>query len=140
MSLYSVPAIGGPARKLQDDAGRAAVSPDGTAIAFLRARYPVREVWIMGSGGERPRRVVEGQIGETFWQVGWSQGSERVVVGSNSSGRQLGEPEGRAIYSVARDGAGRQVILSDPLLSQNFRSVLPYRWLPAGRFIFTRVE
>ncbi len=138
MSLYSVPAFGGTPRKLQDDAWRAAVSPDGTAVAFLRARYPVREVWLMGSGGEQPKRIIEGGAGETLWQVGWSPDSDRIIVGS--AGGKIGEESDNAIVSVDRAGATRHVIVSDPRLFQNWRSILPYCWLPGGRFIFTRIE
>jgi eukaryotic-like serine/threonine-protein kinase len=138
MSLYSVPFIGGTPRWIQDDVWRAAVSPDGNAIAFIRARFPIRDVWIMGGSGEQAKRLVQGEAGDTFWQVTWSPDSGRVVYGKNHEIAGVGA--NGSIESVEQNGGARSVILSDPLLFQNWRAILPFFWLPDGRFVYTRIE
>jgi eukaryotic-like serine/threonine-protein kinase len=139
MSLYSVSIFGGSPRWLQDDIWRAAVSPDGTAIAFIRARNPRRDVWVMGSGGEQPRCLITGEADDTFWQVGWSPDSRRVVYGKNRGIAGIGAGR-RSIECADRNGGASSVLVSDPLLFQNWRAVLPFCWLPDNRFIYTRVE
>jgi eukaryotic-like serine/threonine-protein kinase len=138
MSLYSVSIFGGSPRRLQDDIWRSAVSPDGTAIAFIRARNPRRDVWVMGSGGEQPRRLVQGDTGDTFWQVGWSPDSRRVVYGK--SGGIAGVGAATSIECADRNGGASSVLVSDSLLFQNWRAVLPFCWLPDNRLIYTRAE
>jgi len=140
MSLYSVPFIGGPPRWIQDDVWRAAVSPGGDAIAFIRARFPVRDVWIMGSAGEDAKRLLKGDAADTFWQVGWSPDGRRIVYGVDHEVAGGGIGAKTAIESVERNGGVKSVIVSDSRLFQNYRAVLPFCWLPDGRFIYTRVE
>lgn len=137
MDLYSISPLGGTPRKLQDDVWRAAVSPDGSAIAFIHARYPIREVWLMGADGEQPRRLVQGAPGDTFWQVGWSPNNRRILYGKLSRGPTA---PSASIQSVGRDGQTTTTIMSDPLLFQNWRGILPFSWLPKGRFVLARRE
>ncbi|MEX2016060.1 MAG: protein kinase [Candidatus Hydrogenedentales bacterium] len=135
LSLYAVPAFGGTPSKLQDDAWRASVSPDGTTIAFLRARYPVHELWLMGANGERPRRFLSAGPAELFWQIGWSPDSRRVVYGvSRSAG------PGRAIETRDLEGGNLATVLTDSAIFQNWRGILPFRWLSDGRLLYTRRE
>ena len=141
MSLFAIAAIGGVPRKLQDDAWRAAVSPDGRWIVFLRARYPVRDVWLMGAGGENPRRIVQGTPSETFWQVGWSSDSSRVVVGR--MGKIGDAAEADAAFRIEAhdpDGGHPTTIVESRNLFQNWRGTLPFVWLADGRFVFTLRE
>ena len=59
-SLWKVSLLGGSPQKLMDNASGGAVSPDGSGIAFLRAdTVGSKEVWVMGSDGNNPRRIVE---------------------------------------------------------------------------------
>ena len=59
-SLWKVSLLGGSPQKLMDNARGGAVSPDGSRIAFLRADAGgLKEVWVMDSDGNNPRRIVE---------------------------------------------------------------------------------
>jgi serine/threonine protein kinase/Tol biopolymer transport system component len=137
MSLYSVAVLGGMPRKIREDAWRGAVSPDGRQIAFVPATFPVNEVWLMGANGEQPRRIVSGMGRETFWQVGWSPDSRRVLWGV----LRVGGGPGAAIEAVAlADGARTVVLKHSPRLFQNFRGVLPFTWLPEDRLVFAQRE
>ena len=137
LSLFAVATIGGPPRKLQDDAWRAAVAPDGSAIVFIRTRYPIRDVWMMGAGGENAHRIVAGNQDDTFWQVGWSPDSRRVVVGKTSGA--AGELSS-VLESRNRDGGAPAVLMSSPRLFQNWRGVLPFAWLRNGGLVFAMRE
>ena len=61
-SAWVVSVMGGPPRKLRDDAYLFAVSPDGALIAFGTGAGFVRnrEIWLMGPQGEDQRRFVSG--------------------------------------------------------------------------------
>jgi eukaryotic-like serine/threonine-protein kinase len=132
-SLFSVATIGGTPRKLQDDAWRGAVAPDGSAIVFLRALYPIRDVWMMGAGGENPRRVVRGAADNTFWQVGWSPDARRIVYGRASGAGSELQP---VIETRDRNGGGPTIVVSGRRLFQDWRGVLPFCWLADGRFVY----
>ena len=136
-SLFSVAAIGGTPRKLQDDAWRGAVAPDGSAIVFIRARYPIRDIWVMGAGGENPRRVVAGAQDDGFWQVGWSPDSRRIVYGRTSG---AGSELQSVIETRERDGGRPNVLVSGRRLFQDWRGILPFCWLPDGRFVYALRE
>lgn len=130
MSVYSLPVLGGVPRKLQDDVWRAAVSPDGRTIAFLRATYPVHDIWLMDTTGERPRRVIAGGALQMFWQVGWSPDSSRIVYGTSVS-------SGPSIRTADLAGQDERTVVDDLRLFQAYRAVLPFVWLADDRFVYT---
>jgi len=53
--MWTVATIGGELRKVQDNVGQAALSPDGSRIVFERQH----ELWQMGPNGENPERLFE---------------------------------------------------------------------------------
>src|SRR5262249_46175526 len=122
---------------LQDAAWRGAVAPDGSAIVFIRARFPIREVWLMGAGGEHPERVVTGALDDTFWQVGWSPDSHRIVYGRASGG---GSELQSFIEARDRDSQHVTVLASGRRLFQDFRGALPFFWIAGGRFVYAMRE
>jgi DNA-binding winged helix-turn-helix (wHTH) protein/Tol biopolymer transport system component len=70
-SLWKVSLLGGSPQKLMDNASRGAVSPDGSKIAFFHADAEgSKEVWVMGSDGNNPRRIVEAAQPEASRNVG----------------------------------------------------------------------
>lgn len=58
-SIWSASILGGAARKLADDGDAAAVSPDGSQIAFLRGTASAQDLWVMQSDGSNPHRLLE---------------------------------------------------------------------------------
>lgn len=132
MSLYSVAMMGGTLRKLQDNAWRATVSPDGASIVFLRAAYPVNDVWLMTATGESARRVMAGGASQLFWQVGWSPDSTRIAYGTSTLA-------GSSLRTSKRDGTDERVLVDDAQLFQAYRGVLPFAWLP-GQIVFARAD
>jgi len=93
-SLWSLSMLGGDARKLVDDGWGAAVSSDGSRIAFIRAsvavgglcrlnldcRYALgREIWTVAADGSAPKKIVEANPDDRFGPVAWSPDGQRIV-------------------------------------------------------------
>ena len=132
--LYAIPIVGGRAVRLADG-WRAAISPDGTRIAYLDPEWPTARVWVMGANGEDPIAVVTAEPGEQFWQVAWSPDNQRIAFGA------LGGGFVNTIETVRVDGDGdRTTLVSDPLIFMNQRGALPFVWLPDGRLLYTLAE
>lgn len=93
-SLWSLSAFGGSARKIVDDGWGAAVSADGSRIAFIRnapgrggicrinldCRYALgREIWTTGPDGSEPQKVVDANAEDRFGPVAWSPDGQRIA-------------------------------------------------------------
>ena len=76
--IWDISIFGGEPRKLRDDAGRSAVSPDGKRIAFVSGRAEA-EIWTMQANGEQPRRIAEAGEGGRFLQLQWSPDGQRIA-------------------------------------------------------------
>lgn len=76
--IWALSILGGAPRKLRDDAGRAAVSPDGSRIAYIATRAE-NEIWVMGTGGEQARKLLAAAPGERFVQLNWSPDGSRLA-------------------------------------------------------------
>jgi serine/threonine protein kinase/Tol biopolymer transport system component len=127
--LWLISIFGGAPRMLREQAGRAAVSPDGTNIAFVGGKSE-SEIWLMGGNGGEPRRTVAAGDGERFLQLQWSPDGQRIAFLSALNGKQ-----GPQITIQTRDlhGTGPTVVLSDP----NLRS---FSWAPDGRVVYSAEE
>ena len=53
-------------------------SPDGTRLAFLTEPNETKELWVMGSAGESPRRLATGVIGKASRQ--WFPDNRHIAV------------------------------------------------------------
>ncbi len=93
-SLWSLSVLGGNARKIVDDGWGAAVSPDGSRIAFIRntvgvsglcrldldCRYALgREIWTMAPDGGNPRKIVDATAEDRFGPVAWAPEGQRIA-------------------------------------------------------------
>ena len=79
--LWSVPAVGGPARRLTFHPGndiRPHVSPDGHSIGFVSDRTGVEQVHIMPLGGGRPKQVTTHSEGARLYD--WFPDSKSVLI------------------------------------------------------------
>jgi DNA-binding winged helix-turn-helix (wHTH) protein/Tol biopolymer transport system component len=64
-SVWRVSILGGSPQEFIENASGAAVSPDGSKIAFLRGDARAsRGIWVMGSDGSNPHRIVEAAVPE----------------------------------------------------------------------------
>jgi serine/threonine protein kinase len=83
--VWVISVLGGTPRKLQEFGGLGSVSPDGLQIVFAR-RFVIsgyvgfQELWVMGAGGEEPRKILTTNEGELILQmVAWSPDSSRIA-------------------------------------------------------------
>jgi Tol biopolymer transport system component len=133
VSAWVVSVMGGPPRKLRDNADAWSVSPDGTLIAFgTGSGLSFREIWLMGPQGEDARRCVSGSEKDTFFWTTWSPDGQRIAYN-----RYHDTPDRTECSIESRDLKGGQpiVILSDVTCGAS-----PVEWYPGGRFIYTMPE
>jgi len=97
-SVWKVSILGGSPQEFIENASRAAVSPDGSKIAFLRgdARAP-REIWVIGSDASNPHRVVDAAVPEA--SIADGNGTTRQpYTGVSLSGVAWSPDGGRLAY------------------------------------------
>jgi Tol biopolymer transport system component len=79
-TLWLASILGGEARKLREDASSAAVSPDGSLIAFLPGRGG-NEIWVTDAKGAEPRRVATAPSRARYARLTWATDNDRIVAG-----------------------------------------------------------
>ncbi len=126
-AIWSVSVYGGAARKLRSHTHSAAVSPQGSSIAFVTAHS--REIWLMGSNAENPRKIVELK-GSWCAALTWSPTGQRLAYAKITDDQTSGTLE-----TVSLDGGPATTVLSDPRLWYTESTTLV--WLRDTRLIFT---
>ena len=134
VSTWIISALGGPPRKIRDDADGWAVSPDGTLIAFGAGQQEStaqEDLWVMGANGEEPRKLASTSSGGHIWQASWSPDGRRIAYRHDHS-----TPGGRECSIESGDLSGGQpmVILSDSRLCDF--STFALWWSPSGRLVY----
>jgi eukaryotic-like serine/threonine-protein kinase len=128
-SIWTVSLLG-QYRKLREGASVFGVSPDGTHIAFSPQGVDhIGEIWVMGSQGENPQKVLAIAENQNTWGVHWSPDGRRLAyirapLNSDSSHH--------SIETCDLNGANRTVVLPG--------YVNDYCWLPDGRIVYSRDE
>ena len=134
-SAWVISVLGGPPRKLRDDADVGSVSPDGTLITFIagsRLNPSFPGIWVMGANGEEPRRLVIGSKDEALgWEV-WSPDGKRIAYLQH---HRVADKLECSIESRDLEGSQPTVIVSEPRVCYAF-----FFWFPNGRLVYTRQE
>jgi DNA-binding winged helix-turn-helix (wHTH) protein/Tol biopolymer transport system component len=156
-STWTVSVLGQSPRKLREDAVGFEVSPDGTHIAFQSGTSSpgpwrpngaefgdqIREIWVMGSQGDNPQKILA--LGEHEWlrSVHWSPDGHRLayirhLLDSERVQRSPSESSQRVRTSIETcdlKGANRTVVMPD-------MHIVPadFRWLPDGRIVYVRSD
>jgi DNA-binding winged helix-turn-helix (wHTH) protein/Tol biopolymer transport system component len=136
-SIWTVSVLGQYARELREDASGFEASPDGTRIAFgppgpfnsVRTWDPVREIWVMGSRGDNPQKVLALGENEGLYWVHWSPDGKRMAY----IRKQRSPDQQMSIETCDLRGANRRVVVSNPHLWH-------FCWLPGGRIIYSSDE
>jgi len=138
-SMWTVSVLGQSARELREGAAGMAVSPDGTRIAFIPqpgGTAEDRELWVMGSQGDNPQRVLA--LGEKEWinssnaNIFWSPDGQRLAY---IRVERTSEKQQSSIETCDLKGANRTVVVSEA-----DRYLEDFCWLPDGRIIYSRQE
>ncbi|MBI2679955.1 MAG: serine/threonine-protein kinase, partial [Candidatus Solibacter usitatus] len=131
--IWTISVQGDKPRKLSERGNLPSFSPDGSLVAFgdvvdTVAGYGFgwREIWVMASNGDHPRKVVAATPGEMFDLPGWA-------------------PDGRRIaYCKLREAYSEIIIESRDLKGERPTTVVsdselhgPFSWLPDGRIIYS---
>ena len=127
-TVWSVSILGGRPRRLRSEATQAAVSLDGSRIAFLDPGG--RAFWVMGPNGEEPRKLFASQSSDTLAQPSFWWDGSRVIYGRVRVIEQASGVATAVISAETRDAHGHtSVLLTDPGLRGATR-------LPDGRLIY----
>ena len=132
-SMWTVSLLGQSPRELREGASGFEVSPDGTQIAFSPrgTSGDVREIWVMGSQGDNPQKVLA--LGENEWLYAFDWAPDGQHLGYI---REQRTPERYPTSIETSDLKGnRTVVLSELVLG--LRDLC---WLPDGRIVYSRQE
>jgi len=134
-SLYRVPLVGGPPRKVIDDTGEGDWSPDGRRIAFVRfgdaGGRPVATLGTAAADGGEPRelaRVEERMLRFPRWSPDGTAIAARV-------GPLQGQLDPELALFDARSGARRALPLAE-----GHGQVYGLSWRGAGELLYTQVS
>lgn len=111
-------------RKIQDGSTGAALSPDGSRIAFLKGR----EIWTMSPDGQHLGRVFAAAPGQLLLQVDWSPGGRWLTFL-----RKAGQA-GDAVLEARLPGAANGMTIFDNPDLHGFC------WLSPGHIVLNRWE
>jgi Tol biopolymer transport system component len=130
-SVWIVSMLGGPPRKLRDEAYADSISRDGSTISFdtNRGKFGDREIWFMDSNGENARRLFETDENSSISQLNWSPDGQRILY-------QRIDEAGPSL--VTRDLKGGPPI--EVLATADARRMNDFLWLPDGRVIYALWE
>jgi serine/threonine protein kinase len=132
---WTVSVLGQSPRELREGALAWDVSPDGTRIVFSPETGPSglsRELWVMGSQGDNPQKVLG--LGEQEWlgRVRWSPDGQRLAY---TRGQRTPEKYNYAIETCDLKGTSRTTVVSSPDLVPQV-----LLWLRDGRILYSRRE
>ena len=132
-AVWSIPISGGEAQKLaevEDIFGGGSVSPDGRNIAYQRLRSVsgAREIWVMGSHGESPHKILTAENQAIISAIAWSPLGNRLAYCYR---RDQGNRTEIMVQSRDLRGSDLTTILQDNHLTA-------FTWTLSGRFIYSR--
>ena len=79
-NLWKVSILGGGPQQLMENASEAAISPDGSKIAFLRGdAVGSLEIWVMGTDGSNLHRIAGATAPETSVPLGYGAASQPLT-------------------------------------------------------------
>jgi serine/threonine protein kinase len=132
-TVWSIPITGSETQKLaevEDMFGGGTVSPDGSQIAYQRLRSAIgaHELWLMGSHGESPHKILTAENRATIGGIAWSPTGKRIAYLSRYV---TGDRTQIMVESCDLGGAARTTVLLDNHLRA-------FTWTPSRRFIYSR--
>ena len=123
--LFVVSALGGPERRLAAFGVRPKWSPDGSRILFASgAPAGVAPLFVVGTDGSPPKRVLERFLADVTWLTGWAWHPDGRV---SLLGETRSHPE-TALHTVALEGGSPIVTTLPPLLRDSRTRVGEFAW------------
>jgi serine/threonine protein kinase len=132
-TVWSISVRGDEAQKLaeiEDMFGGGMVSPDGSNIAYerLRSGSGAREIWVMGSRGDSPHKILTAENQATIRDAAWSPTGNRLAY----------------LYVVEQGGREAVMVKSCNLRGRDLTTILQekhlssFTWMSSGRFIYSQ--
>jgi len=138
-ALWLISSSGNGHLQLASGANPWGVSPDGSLVAVTRNED--REIWLVGSKGESPMKLLESRDASHFRAVQWSPDGRRVAyIRINSSSGSQNESQ---VEVVDAQGGKPQVLLSGAAMrdvSALEEGLQDMAWLSDGRLIYVAGE
>ena len=134
--LWMVSILGGEPRQLSEEGSSAAVSPDGSRIAFLKSAAFGEvgpEIWLMGADGTNQKKLISGNAGDFFGPPAWSPDGRSIAYGKFGFGFAPAANNGSIMVFDLQTGATKAV-MSD----QRFDGGL--QWSRDGRLLYVMDE
>jgi eukaryotic-like serine/threonine-protein kinase len=133
-TIWSTSIWGGAPRKLRASGTEPAISPPGTAIAFVDGKR--HELWVMGSNGEDPHKIV-GSESDLYDAPAWSPtGARLAYVKLPVEGAGFGA----RLDTVSLNGGPPTTVSSDPRLDASVGGAAPMLWMRDGRIVLPLVK
>ncbi len=120
--IYLMPALGGPATKLVDDATYPTWSPDGKEIAFLSTRDGDWRIWKIPVSGGEPQQLTRGDPNAFDYHPAWSPDGRWIAYASLGTGFRNG------LFVVPAAGG-------EPLLVYDGNTIAP-AWSGDGKHLY----
>jgi eukaryotic-like serine/threonine-protein kinase len=146
-SIWILSLIGDAPRKFRDDGFAHSISPDGARIVFTAARTGLGErqsesprafgdqtIWLVGSNGQAPRMLAQGDAATGFMQVVWSPDGSRIAY---LKVHQAFDAFECALEDRDLEAGPAVVLLTGANLCQHPQGIW---WAPDGRLIFSLAE
>jgi serine/threonine protein kinase/Tol biopolymer transport system component len=129
-ALWVTSIFGGTPRKLKPGIGRAVISYQGTAIAYIDKDH--HRLWVADENGENDKIVVESKP-ENITAVAWSPDGKRLAYMQGSS-------DAGSIRTAAITGGEPTIVLSGALFGTIATYLPMLLWLPDGRLVYPYSE
>jgi serine/threonine protein kinase/Tol biopolymer transport system component len=132
--IWAISVLGDKPRKLSERGFGPVLSPDGSLVVFRDALERIgnwencREIWVMDSNGEQPRKLLTAKPGETLGVMDWAPNSKRVAYY-----RYRQSPFDIIFESCDLKGEHPATVMSDAQLAS-------FYWLPDGRILYARAD
>ncbi len=138
-SMWTVSVLGQSPRQLREGASGFEVSPDGVRIAFSPRGSTdyVREIWVMGSQGDDPQKVLAVGEDESLARVHWSPDGQRLAYIKT---QRSGVSYQYSIETCDLKGARRTVVVFVDAGCTCESALNDFCWLPDGRMVYAQWE
>jgi serine/threonine protein kinase/DNA-binding winged helix-turn-helix (wHTH) protein len=137
--IWSFSVMGGAPHKFREDGTVSAVSPDASSVAFTAntGRVGDREIWLIGSNGTNPRKILEADEYSSLQGPSWSPDGQRMIYYTQRQGLDKLE---LAVESRDLNGGAPVAVYSETATTPERTKLLDFVWLPGGRIIFSLAD